>query len=379
MKTMSGRERLMRVFRQQETDRMPIWLWGVDPMFPSRNSSWATLYELVEKYELDIMRSWHPRPKAPAKQPKTPPKPAPKPERRQSDKPDMWEHERVTKTPKGDLTQIHYQPKDGSPGYIKKHLIETVEDAEKWLSIPHRIVEPSVEVESYFELKRKTGDRTMLMVGIGEAMYSIQALMGSEVYSIWMVMETDLLHEMIRRSYERIENLVKYYLAHDVGDYYGWVGPELCIPPLASPEDFREFVFRYDKPIIDLIHDAGKLVWVHYHGDMEKVLIDFVDMGVDCLNPIEPPPVGGLTLAEAKELIDGRMALDGGVQNGDNDLLEPEEMMRVVEETVAMGKPGGCFILGQTSSPTTWPTLSEKHIANYRAFVETGVRLASYD
>lgn len=379
MKTMSGRERLMRVFRQQETDRMPIWLWGVDPMFPSRNSSWATLYELVEKYELDIMRSWHPRPKAPAKQPKTSPKPAPKPERRQSDKPDMWEHERVTKTPKGDLTQIHYRPKDGSPGYIKKHLIETVEDAEKWLSIPHRIVEPSVEVESYFELKRKTGDRTMLMVSIGEAMYSIQALMGSEVYSIWMVMETDLLHEMIRRSYERIENLVKYYLAHDVGDYYGWVGPELCIPPLASPEDFREFVFRYDKPIIDLIHDAGKLVWVHCHGDMEKVLIDFVDMGVDCLNPIEPPPVGGLTLAEAKELIDGRMALDGGVQNGDNDLLEPEEMVRVVEETVAMGKPGGCFILGQTSSPTTWPTLSEKHIANYRAFVETGVRLASYD
>jgi hypothetical protein len=86
-----------------------------------------------------------------------------------------------------------------------------------------------------------------------------------------------------------------------------------------------------------------------------------------------------LTLAEAKELINGRMTLDGGVQNGDNDLLEPEEMERVVEETIAMGKPGGCYILGQTSSPTTWPVLSEKHIANYRAFVETGIRLAKYD
>jgi hypothetical protein len=354
---------------------MPIWLWGVDPMFRSGDPSWATLYDLVEKYELDIMRSWHPRPKVPVKQPK----PAPQQERRQSDKPDMWEYERVTKTPKGDLIQTHYQPKDGSPGYVKKHLIETVEDAEKWLSLPHRIVEPNVDVDSYFELKRKTGDRTILMVGIGEAMYSIQALMGSEVYSIWMVMESELLHEMIRCSYEKIENVVKYYLSHDIGDYYGWVGPELCIPPLASPEDFREFVFKYDKPIIDLIHDAGKLVWVHCHGDMGKVLLDFVDMGVDCLNPIEPPPVGSLNLAEAKELINGRMTLDGGVQNGDNDLLEPEEMVKVVEETVTMGKPGGCFILGQTSSPTTWPTLSEKHIANYRAFVETGVRLASYD
>jgi uroporphyrinogen-III decarboxylase len=372
MKALSGRERLLRVFRQQPTDRMPIWLWGVDTMFPSGQPTWAPLYEMVEKYELDIMRSWSPRPRPSSK-------PAPCPERRQSDIPDMWEYEYVVKTPKGDLTQIHYQPKDGSPGYVKKYYIETVEDGEKWLSMPHRIVEPSVEVESYFELKRRTGDRTILMVGIGEAMYSIQALMGSETYSIWLVMERELLHEMTKRAYDRIENLVKYYLSHDVGDYFGWVGPELCIPPLASPEDFRDFVSRYDKPIIDLIHDAGKLAWVHCHGDMEKVLLDFVEMGVDCLNPIEPPPVGGLTLAEAKKLINGRMTLDGGVQNGDIDLLEPEEMEKVVEETVAMGKPGGCYILGETSTPTTWTALTEKHIANYRAFVETGVRLASYD
>jgi uroporphyrinogen-III decarboxylase len=234
-------------------------------------------------------------------------------------------------------------------------------------------------MDSYFELKRKTGDRTMLMVNIGEAMYSVQALMGSEVFSIWLVMERELLHEMIQRSYANIENLVKHYLSHDVGDCYGWVGPELCIPPLASPEDFREFVFKYDKPIIDLIHDAGKLAWVHCHGDMKKVLMDFVEMGVDCLNPIEPPPVGGLTLAEAKEIIGGQMTLDGGVQNGNFELLEPEEMEILVEETVAMGKPGGCYILSETGTPSTWPELTEKHIANYTAFIETGIRLASYD
>jgi uroporphyrinogen-III decarboxylase len=291
----------------------------------------------------------------------------------------MRKYERKIKTPKGDLINTYYQPKDGSPGYVGKHYIESVEDAEKWLSIPHRVAEPNVEVDSYFELKRKTGDRTMLMVNIGEAMYSVQALMGSEVFSIWLVMERELLHEMIQRSYANIGNLVKHYLSHDVGDCYGWVGPELCIPPLASPEDFREFVFKYDKPIIDLIHDAGKLAWVHCHGDMKKVLMDFVEMGVDCLNPIEPPPVGGLTLAEAKEIIGGQMTLDGGVQNGNFELLEPEKMEILVEETVAMGKPGGCYILSETGTPSTWPELTEKHIANYTAFIETGIRLANYD
>jgi hypothetical protein len=80
----------MRVLRQQETDRIPIWLWGVDPN----------------------------------------------------------------------------RPKDGSPRYIKKHPIETIQDAEKWLSIPHHIAEPNVEVDYYFELKRKTGDRTARMAQV---------------------------------------------------------------------------------------------------------------------------------------------------------------------------------------------------------------------
>ncbi len=370
---MSGRERLLRVFRQQETDRMPIWLWGVDPMFKSGRPSWEPLYELVEKYELDIMRSWTPRPKNP------PPNTAPSPERNQSEHQDMWEYKFVIKTPKGDLTQIYLAPKDGSPGYVKKDYIKTAEDAEKWLSLPHKIVEPDLDIDSYFDLLKKTGDRTIIMVGIGEAMYSIEALMGSETFGFFLMDHRDLLHEMIHRAYENIENFVKYCLKHNIGDYFGWVGPELCIPPLASPKDFREFVFKYDKPIIDLIHEAGKLVWVHCHGDMKPVLLDFVEMGVDCLNPIEPPPVGGLTLAEAKRLVNGRMTLDGGIENGAFDLLEPDEMERLVEETVAMGKPGGCYIFGQTSDPGTWVSLNEKHIANFKVFVETAVRLADYD
>jgi len=376
MKKMSGRERLLRVFRQQETDRMPIWLWGVDPMFKSSRPSWARLYELVEEHDLDIMRSWSPRPKP---KPENAPPPPPGPERMQSERQDMWEYHRVMKTPKGDLTQIHYAPKDGSPGYVVKDYIKTPEDAEKWLSLPHKIVEPDIETDSYFELLEKTGDRTILMVGIGEAMYAIEAMMGSETFGIFLAEEKELLHEMISRSYKDVENVVKYYLSHDVGDYYGWVGPELCIPPLASPDHFREFVSRYDKPIIDLIHDAGKLVWVHCHGDMKPVLEGFVEMGVDCLNPIEPPPIGGSTLAEAKEVVDGRMTLDGGIENGWFDTMEPEEMEEAVEEIVAMGKPGGCYIFGQTSDPGTWVSLSEKHIANFEAFVETAVRLREYD
>jgi uroporphyrinogen-III decarboxylase len=207
----------------------------------------------------------------------------------------------------------------------------------------------------------------------------VQALMGSELFGYWLMDERELLRAMIDRAYADIEALVKHYLARGVGDAYGWVGPELCIPPLASPRDFREFCFEYDRRICDLVHDAGKLVWVHCHGDMSPVLEDFAAMGVDCLNPIEPPPVGKLTLAEAKERVAGRMCLDGGVEDGDLLDRTPEEITRIVEETVAMGKPGGGFILCPSSAPTTVASLNERQIANYRAFVETGIRLGAYE
>ena len=371
MKKLSSRERLLRVFRQEPTDRMPVRIWGVDPMFPSNRPSWKPLYEMAEKHELDVIRGWHPKAEE-----QDEPLVKYRSERIESDKPDMWLNLTAMSTPAGELIQTYYAPKSGHPGMVKKHYIETVEDARKWLSIP--IVKPNTRVDSYFELLQKSEDSAMLMVGIGEAMYAVQALMGSETFGFWLIEERQLLHELISHAYRRIENITKHYLAHGVGDCYGWVGPELCIPPLASPKDFREFVLDYDKRIIDLIHDAGKVVWVHCHGDMGPVLEDFVEMGVDCLNPIEPPPMGSLTLAEAKTQIAGRMSLDGGVQDGDFYTLEPEEMVRVVEETVAMGKPGGCFILSPTSDPSTVPVLDEKTIANYRAFVETGVRLAGH-
>jgi len=52
---------LIRVFRCEDIDRMPVRIWGVDPLFPVRKD-WKLLYQLTEEYELEIIRSWHPHP-----------------------------------------------------------------------------------------------------------------------------------------------------------------------------------------------------------------------------------------------------------------------------------------------------------------------------
>jgi len=372
MSHLSCRERLKRVFRCEPVDRVPIRIWGVDPMFRSAEPTWEPLYEMTEQHELDIIRHW-----GPSAEEQPPPAIESRSERRDSAKPDMWEVETILQTPAGPITTVHYQPQSGAPGYVKKHTIETVEDARRWLSIPRTPAETGTD--SYFELERQTGDRAMLMVGLGEAMYAVQAHMGSELFGFWLREERELLREMMDAAYGEIEALAKQYLAAGVGDAYGWVGPELCIPPLASPQDFRDFVTPYDGRLIGLIHDAGKLAWIHCHGDMNPVLEDFVEMGLDCLNPMEPPPMGKLTLAEAKQRVGGRMCLEGGIEDGDFDLLHPKQIAAKTEAVMAMGKPGGGFILCPSSSPGTWTKQTERHIANYRAYVETAVALAPYE
>lgn len=374
MPKLGSRERLSRVFKCEPVDRLPIRLWGVDPMFRSADATWEPLYQMIEQHDLDIVRNWSPAASdyPPAEGPSTSSSTT-----RESTKPGMNEVETVIQTPAGPLTTVYYQPQSGAPGYVKKHMIETVEDAKRWLSIPRNGPPPGTD--SYWELERKTGDSAMIMVGIGEAMYGVQAQMGSETFGYWLRDERELLREMIDTLQAEVEKIVKHYLAAGIGDSYGWVGPELCIPPLASPQDFNDFVTPYDGKIIDLIHDAGKLAWIHCHGDMDPVLERFVDMNLDCLNPIEPPPVGKLTLAEAKERVAGRMCLEGGIEDGDFDLLSPRQIAEKTEQVVAEGKPGGGFILSPSSAPSTWVHQSDRHIANYRAFIETAVRTADYD
>ena len=110
----------------------------------------------------------------------------------------------------------------------------------------------------------------------------------------------------------------------------GYAGPELCIPPLQSPRDFDDFVTRYDRPILEMIHAAEGLVWVHCHANMDPVLERFADdLHLDCLNPLEPPPVG-IPLAEAKRRVGDRMTLEmSALQLG-----TPEEIRRLTLQSL---------------------------------------------
>ena len=277
-------------------------------------------------------------------------------------------------TPAGTLRSVFTRSTVGNPGYQKEYLLKEPDDIEKVLSVPYQPYPFSVD--AFHSMEQTIGERGLTMFGVAHAMYGLQRLTGSENFAVWSTTaHRGLLRQAVEVFAQRIREHVVRAFDAGLGPVFGWVGPELCIPPLMSPADFEEFVFDFDQPLVDLIHERGGQVWMHCHGKMGPVLERFVDMGIDVLNPIEPPPMGDVTLAEAFERVGERMGLEGNIETHELMTATREHLAEQVREAMAAGC-GHRFILCPSSGYMEWPDPPDRLIENLLTYIEEGVRCA---
>jgi hypothetical protein len=374
MTEMTSRERLMVAYRNGYPDRVPVRIWGVLPETQPPHPSFQPICSLAAR--TDLVGEWNPLNTGVFGTASEAISIHTYDQVSRSD--DHKEVVTVVGTPAGELRSIDCQPHEpGVPGYRRKYLIESVQDVEKYLSIPY--VQPRIECSGYAAVDRAMGDRGVIMCPLGpEPMYHVNSLMGSELFAIWLIEERELLRELIDTTFFRTRDFLAQQLAADVGPLFGYVGPELCLPPLASTQDFHEFVVDYDRLLIDMIHDAGGLCWVHCHGKVGPVMKMFAEMGADCLNPIEPPPMGDITLLKARSRLGDQMALEGNIQQGEFYTGTPQRIEELVFRAIAEGARDGGFILCPTSSPWQSATINQGTVANYTAFVDAGLKYGRY-
>jgi hypothetical protein len=295
-----------------------------------------------------------------------------------SDKPSTHmgyrERHEVCRTPLGDLYSIRAYSPEHLPGMTLKYPIESVDDARKFLSIPYEPMGDDIlKPEDFFARDKALGERGIMIAQIDfEPIYAVQMLMGSELFAVWLLEERDLIRELVECLAERVVDRVQYMLDRGIGPVFGYYGPEVCIPPLARPQDFQEFVVEVDKRFIRLLKEAGCLLWVHCHGKMGPVIKGFMEMGVNCLNPIEPPPMGDLTLREVRSIVENRMCLEGNIEADDLHRAPAEHIRRLVQQAVEEGRGGG-FILCPTSGFMEWPFATERLVDNYLTYIEAGL------
>lgn len=287
-----------------------------------------------------------------------------------TDSPDWVEQVTIYHTPDGDLREIFRKSTCRKPGYQKEHLLKEPDDIKKLLSIPY---EPyPFCADEYLQTEAEIGDAGVAMFGLDHAMYALQRCIGSENFALWSVDAEDLLLEAIETFAIRLEDHALAALKAGIRGVFGWVGPELCIPPLMPPAAFEKYVFAFDRPLIHLIHTAGGNVWVHCHGKMKRLLKRFMEMGIDVLNPIEPPPMGDITMTEAFDQVGNGMGLEGNIETHDFMTASPEELRKKIRATLEAGR-GRRLILCPSSGYMENVNPTEKEINNWLLYVNEAV------
>lgn len=366
---MTSRQRLLSALRCQEPDRVPVHVWGVpawnQEWVDSRDPSYGPVIEAVAEYG-DYLEIWG----VPAGGLLTQDFDWRLVEEREVDA-NWTDRVSVLDTPRGPLRSVYRLSRRGLPGMQQEYPVKTPEDVERVLSLPY--IPPRPDCTRFFEMQRQIGERGLVMVGLLNPIYLVQLLLGSERLAWWSVERRDLILLLLETFTQRMEDLVRYLLGQGVGPVFHLTGAELAVPPLHSPADFRAFLVDFEPRFLRPVQEAGGLWHVHCHGSVRRVLDGFLDLGINCLHPVEAPPTGDTPLAEAKQKLRGRICIDGNIQHDDIWRLPEDRFRALVREVLEIAAPGGGFILDVTASPYE-PALSPQAARNYVALVDEGAR-----
>jgi hypothetical protein len=354
---MTRRERLIRCYFHQEQDRPAVYSRSGfppdDPSYEALKAYFAGHTEL--KVDWNTLACETPLPMRRRREPHS----------------EDWEREIITlETPAGPLESSHLHSLKGEPGRHETYFLKSREDAEKYLSLP--LPELHDDISAQARLEREMGDAGIVQAYLSpNPGGSAVELFGSELFAIMSVTDRDVIHALCQRRLTMLLNRVKFLLSHGVGPFFCFTGEEYIVPPLHGPRDFWDFVVRYDKPVIDLIHEGGGRVHIHCHGSIKHVIKGLVEMGADVLHPFEPAPQGNITAAEAKAAARGRMSLEGNIQIDRMYRCSPEEIR---EETLALIRDAFDDRRGLIVCPTASPYIRDKGEAcfpAYKAMIDT--------
>ena len=250
------------------------------------------------------------------------------------------------------------------------YFIKSREDAERYLSLP--LPELRGDVSSFSAAEAEIGDSGIVDVGLGtNPGGAVAVLCGSENFAILSIDDREILYALCEREMTITMNRAKFLLDGKVGPFFSMLGQEYIAPPLHGNTDFYDFNVKYDKPIIDLIHDSGGRIHIHSHGSIKKVFQGFVDMGADVLHPFEPPPLGDITAAEAKASARGKLCLEGNIQIHHMYEKTPEELR---QETEALIRDVFDDRRGLIVCPSASPYIrgaGETSFPQYKAMIDT--------
>jgi len=175
-----------------------------------------------------------------------------------------------------------------------------------------------------------------------------------------------LLDMIIRKNIVMLENFLAapeidaVLLGSDWGTQRGLI---------MSPECFKKMIKPGEKQEYDLIKRYGKKVFVHSCGNILGIMDDLAELGIDCLNPVQPEC---MDIAFLKSRYGAKMSFYGGISTQDTlPFGSPGEVRAQTKKTIEAMGAGGGYITAPSQEIQT-----DVSYENLRALIETAKEYA---
>ena len=279
----------------------------------------------------------------------------------------------VLHTPKGDVQHI-YDADDGvfTSWDIRKP-IASLADVDRMLSVPYSFTPPAAAEFEPFRRHRRAGPPALGGAGVNSMVAMLCGVMDFALLLEWVIEEPGAIRDLAAAWLERTGEKVDFLLSQGVGPFWHFNGVERASPPMMGPRQWEEWVVPYDGELMRRIKagDPENRIHVHCHGRVGTLLESFIAMGVDSLDPVEPPTQGDITFAEARRRVGDRLTLYGNIEFVDMETKTPEEIEILVRRAIEDGGRGRTVLM---PSSTPHERLSEVFAANAERYLEAGLR-----
>jgi len=143
---------------------------------------------------------------------------------------------------------------------------------------------------------------------------------------------------------------------------------------MVGPRFFQQYVLEYENRLARAIHEAGAFSIYHNCGDAARIMHLYNEMDIDVWGYLTPPPYGDVDLDEALRVVRPDMVLRGNIDQVEFMMkATPDEVRNRVREVLLKVRTRGNWILSTTDF-----FFDGTPYQNIQAFTEAGREFGSY-
>ena len=246
-------------------------------------------------------------------------------------------------TPEGDVSEVWAYPKGDSESVIEKAVKDFDRD---WACVKYFYPEEfDVDFTLWEEMKDEAGDTCAMGMSIETPMLPYQWLKGQLDEAIMLYYEKPEVLEEYRQTLHR-HFVNKTAVCLEQKPDFILIGASGSIT-MQSPEIVQRMQMPTFVEISRMCKEAGVPCEVHSCG-RERILVDMLGerTDVNCVNPLEEPPMGDCNLAEVKKAWGHKFSLMGNLNTPELMLKgSVEEVERASRKAIDDAGENGGFIL----------------------------------